>query len=66
MAVALAIAASIITIDLSHELVHKVSNYRSRIASLNKKMDRLKRQAVTDEKRLADAREEIKERKLMQ
>jgi hypothetical protein len=66
MAVALAIAATIITIDLSNELVHRVSNYRSRIASLNKKMDRLKRQAVTDEKRLADAREEIKERKLMQ
>jgi hypothetical protein len=66
MALALAIAAAIVAIDLSHELVNRVSNYRSRIASLNKKVDRLKRQAVTDEKRLADAREEIKERKLME
>src|ERR1019366_3398971 len=66
MAVALEIAATIVAIDLSHELVSRVSNYRSRIASLNKRVDRLKRQAVADEKRLADAREEIKERKLMQ
>lgn len=66
MAVALAIAAGIVAIDLSHELVSRVTNYRSRIASLNKRVDRLKRQAVADEKRLADAREEIKERKLMQ
>ena len=66
MAVALAIAAGIVAIDLSHELVSRIANYRSRIASLNKRVDRLKRQAVADEKRLANAREEIKERKLMQ
>ncbi len=66
MAVALAIAASIVAIDMSHELVARITNYRSRIASLNQRVDRLKRQAVTDEKRLAAARAEIKERKLMQ
>jgi Anti-sigma-K factor rskA len=66
MAVALAIAAGIIAIDLSHELVSRISHYRSRIASLNKRVDTLKREAVADEKRLADAREEIKQRKLME
>ena len=66
MAVALAIAAGIVAIDISHELVSRVANYRSRIASLNKRVDSLKRRAVVDEKRLADAREEIKERKLME
>ncbi len=66
MAVALAIAAGIVAVDISHELVHRVSNYRSKIASLNKRVDRLKQKAVEDEKRLADARAEIKERKLLQ
>jgi len=66
MAVALAIAAGIVAVDLSQELVNRVSNYRSKIASLNKRVDRLKQKAVEDEKRLADARAEIKERKLMQ
>jgi hypothetical protein len=66
MAVALAIAAGIVAVDLSHELVNRVSNYRSKIASLNKRVDRLKQKAVEDEKRLADARAEIKARKLMQ
>jgi len=66
MAVALAIAAGIVAVDLSHEMVHRVSNYRSKIASLNKRVDRLKQKAVQDEKRLADARAEIKERKLME
>ena len=66
MAAALAIAAAIVAVDLSQELVSRVSNYRSKIATLNKKVDRLRRQAVTDEKRLADARAEIKQRKLMQ
>ena len=66
MAVALAIAAGIVAVDLSHEMVSRVSNYRSKIASLNKRVDRLKQKAVEDEKRLADARAEIKERKLMQ
>ncbi len=66
MAVALAIAAGIVAVDLSHEMVHRVSNYRSKIASLNKRVDRLKQKAVEDEKRLADARAEIKERKLME
>lgn len=66
MAVALAIAAGIVAIDISHELVSRVANYRSRVASLNKRVDSLKRRAVVDEKRLADAREEIKERKLME
>ena len=66
MAVALAIAAGIVAVDLSHELVNRVSNYRSRIASLNQRVDRLKQKAVRDEQRLADARAEIKERKLME
>jgi hypothetical protein len=66
MALALAIAAGIVAIDLSKELVSRITSYRSRIASLNKRVDRLKRQAVADEKRLADAREEIKQRKLME
>lgn len=66
MAVALAIAVGIVAVDLSHELVSRVSTYRSKIDTLNKRVDRLKRQAVTEEKRLADARAEIKERKLMQ
>jgi hypothetical protein len=66
MAVALAIGAGIITIDLSAELVSRITSYRSRIVSLSKKVDRLKRQTVADEKRLADAREEIKQRKLME
>jgi hypothetical protein len=66
MAVALAIAAGIVAIDISHDLVDRVANYRSRVASLNQKVDRLKRQAVVDEKRLAAAREEIRERKLME
>jgi hypothetical protein len=66
MAAALALAAAIVAIDLSHELVHRVSSYRSRIATLNKRVDRLKQKAVEDEKRLADARAEIKQRKLME
>ncbi len=66
MAVALAIAAGIVAVDLSHELVNRVSTYRSRIASLNQRVDRLKQKAVRDEQRLADARAEIKERKLME
>jgi hypothetical protein len=65
MAAALALAAAIVAIDLSHELVSRISNYRSKIASLNKRVDRLKQKAVEDEKRLADARAEIKQRKLM-
>ena len=66
MAAALAIAAGIITIDLSHELVERMAHYRSRIASLNRRVDTLKQKARMDEQRLADAREEIKERKLME
>jgi hypothetical protein len=66
MAVALAIAAAIVAVDLSHELVHRISTYRSRIANLNEKVDRLKLKAIEDEKRLADARAEIKQRKLME
>jgi hypothetical protein len=66
MALALAIAAGIVAIDISHDLVHRVTSYRSRIASLNKRVDRLKQKAVQDEKRLADARAEIKQRKLIQ
>ena len=66
MAVALAIAVGIVAVDLSHELVSRVSTYRSKIDTLNKRVDRLKRQAVTEEKRLADAHAEIKARKLMQ
>jgi len=66
MAIALAIAAAIITIDLSHELVERMAHYHSRIASLNRRVDTLRREAKADEKRLADAREEIKERKLME
>ncbi|HLI79845.1 MAG TPA: anti-sigma factor [Candidatus Binataceae bacterium] len=66
MAVALAIAAGIVTIDLSHELIERMAHYRSRIASLNRRMNTLKQKAQMDEQRLADAREEIKERKLME
>jgi hypothetical protein len=65
MAVALALAAGIVAIDLSHELVERITHYRSRIASLNRSVDTLKREKVADEKRLADAREEIRERELM-
>jgi hypothetical protein len=65
MAVALALAASIVTVDLSHELAERIGHYRSRIASLNRSVDTLRREKVADEKRLADAREEIKERELM-
>ena len=66
MALALALAVAIMLIDVSHDLVHRVSSYRSRIASLNKRVDSLKQKAAEDEKRLADARAEIRERKLMQ
>jgi hypothetical protein len=65
MAVALALAASIITVDLSHELAERIAHYRSRIASLNRSVDTLKREKVADEKRLADAHQEIRERELM-
>jgi hypothetical protein len=65
MAAALAVAAGIITIDLSHELIERMAHYRSRIATLNRRVDSLKQKAQVDEQRLADAREEIKERKLM-
>ena len=65
MAAALAVAAVIITIDLSHELIERMAHYRSRIATLNRRVDTLKQKAQVDEQRLADAREEIKERKLM-
>jgi hypothetical protein len=64
MAAALALAAGIIAVDLSHELIERIGHYRSRIASLNRSVDTLKRERVADEKRLADAREEIKEREL--
>jgi hypothetical protein len=66
MAIALALAAAIVTVDLSHELVERMAHYRSRIASLNQRVDTLKREAKADEKRLADARAEIKQRKLME
>jgi hypothetical protein len=65
MAVALALAAGIIVIDLSHELIERISHYRSRIASLNRSVNTLKREKDADEKRLADARIEIRERELM-
>jgi hypothetical protein len=65
MAAALALAAGIIAVDLSHELIERIGHYRSRIASLNRSVDTLKREKVADEKRLADAREEIKERERM-
>ena len=65
MAIALAIATTIVAVELSHDLVNRVTSYRSKIAVLNKKVDRLKQKAVADKKRLADARAEIKERKLM-
>jgi hypothetical protein len=65
MAVALALAAGIVVIDLSHELIERISHYRSRIASLNRSVNTLKREKDADEKRLADARNEIKERELM-
>ena len=66
MAVALAIAAGIVAVDLSHELMNRISGYRSRIARLNQSVDRLKHEAAMDRQRLAAARAEIKERKLMQ
>ena len=66
MAAALAVAAIIITIDLSKELVERMAHYHSRIATLNRRVDSLKQKAQVDEQRLADAREEIKERKLME
>ncbi len=66
MLAALAIAAAIVAVDLSHQLVERISNYHSRIANLNRKMDLLKEKAVEDEKRLAAARAEINERKLME
>ncbi|HVN29508.1 MAG TPA: anti-sigma factor [Candidatus Binataceae bacterium] len=62
MAAALALAAAIVAVDLSHELVERITHYRSRIASLNRSVDALKRQRVADEKQLADAREEIRAR----
>ena len=65
MAVALALAASIVTVDLSHELAERIGHYRSRIATLNRSVETLRREKVADEKRLADAREEIKVRELM-
>ena len=65
MAVALALAAGIVAIDLSHELIERISHYRSRIASLNRSVNTLKREKDADEKRLADARNEIRERELM-
>ena len=66
MAAALAVAAVIITIDLSKELVERMAHYHSRIATLSRRVDSLKQKAQVDEERLADAREEIKERKLME
>jgi Anti-sigma-K factor rskA len=59
MAVALALACAIIAFEMSEELVSRITSYRHRIATLNKKVDRLKREAAVDEKRLADARQEI-------
>jgi hypothetical protein len=66
MAVALALAASIVTVDLSHELAERIGHYRSRIASLNRSVDTLRREKSADEKRLAAARAEIKERELLE
>ena len=59
MAAALALASAIVAVEMSEELVTRIRTYRYRIASLNKKVDRLKREAAADEKSLADAREEI-------
>ena len=65
MLAALALAAVIVAIEMSHELISRVTHYRTRIATLNRRVDTLKEKARADEQRLADAREEIKERKLM-
>ena len=65
MAVALAIAAAIIAVDLSHELMSRISGYRSRIATLTQRVDKLKHEAAVDRERLAMVRAELKERKLM-
>jgi hypothetical protein len=62
MAVTLAMAVGIVVIDLRHEF----ASYSSGIASVNEETDRLKRQAGEDEKRRADAREEVKRRKLLE
>lgn len=66
MTAALAIAAAIVAVDLSHELVSRVSGYRHRINKLNQSVDRLKHEAAMDRQRLAMVREELRERKLMQ
>jgi len=65
MLAALSLAAVIVAIEMSHELISRVTHYRTRIATLNRRVDTLKEKARADEARLANAREEIKERKLM-
>ena len=65
MAFALALAAGIVTVDLSEQLVERITHYRSRVASLSRSVDKLKRQKSADEKQLADARVEIETRKAM-
>ena len=59
MTAAVALACAIVAVEMSEELVTRITSYRHRIATLNKKVDRLKREAAVDEKRLAAARQEI-------
>jgi hypothetical protein len=59
MTAAVALACAIVAVEMSEELMSRINHYRHRIATLNKKVDRLKREAAVDEKRLAAAREEI-------
>lgn len=59
MAAALAIACAIVAFEISHELIHRTSHYRTRISSLNKRVKHLKEEAETSKQRLASARKEI-------
>jgi hypothetical protein len=59
MAVALAVACAIVAFEISHELIHRTTTYRSRISTLNRRMKHLKEEAATSKERLATARKEI-------
>ncbi len=59
MAAALALASAIVAIEMSSELVSRITHYRSRIATLNKRVDKLKRETALDQARLARSREQL-------
>src|SRR5690242_13629067 len=59
MAAALALACAIVAFEISHELIHRTSTYRSRISTLNRRVKHLKEEAASSKERLATARKEI-------